>query len=42
MISGISLDEEIKAKLSAGRTQINETRTVSILKPDKNVQDYNK
>jgi DNA polymerase III epsilon subunit len=40
MIDGISLDEEIKLRLSSARTKVSETKIVTIQKPDKYLQDF--
>lgn len=42
MINGRSLSDESKEKLMAGRKKVTEKYTVGIVKPDKNMSDYNK
>jgi len=42
MIDGISLSEEKKIKLSNSRKDVSESRSVNIVKPDRNISDFSK
>lgn len=42
MIMSSNVDEDIKAQLSAARIKVTESNTVNILKPDKNLADFNR
>lgn len=41
MIRGISLSDEVKDKLRDGRIKINENKVVNVIKPNKNLSDFN-